>query len=66
MNVKDTTDKICMDAAHLFRKLDALDRERAAVYQRLRKQTMTYREAARAYGIGVDGLRRACTVRGIL
>lgn len=66
MNIQYETDKICADAALLFRKLDQLDKERAALMSKLRKETVRYRDTARAYGFGVDHLRRACKIRGVL
>lgn len=65
-NTKYESDKICADAAILFRKLDSLDRERLEVAHKLRQSMMQYRDVMKIYGFGMDNFRKAIEARGML
>ena len=65
-NTKYESDKICADAAIMFRKLDSLDRERLEVAHKLRQHMMQYRDVMKIYGFGMDNFRKAIEARGML
>ena len=66
VNIKYESDKICADAAILFRKLDSLDRERLEMAHRLRQSMMQYRDVMKIYGFGMANFRKAIEARGML
>jgi len=65
-NVKDKTDSICERAAELFRQRQHLERQIAALDHELKATRNAYRESSRVYGVTIDHLRQACSLRGML
>jgi hypothetical protein len=60
------TDKICMNAASIFRAMDALKQQQRELDAKLVQQIAAYRDAAKVYGWSRDHMRQACQARGLL
>lgn len=63
---KHETDKICMDAAGIFRAIDAIEAQRRELDQRLMAQVKAYSTAGKVWGWSRDHMRQACKARGFL
>ena len=63
---KADADKVCMDAASIFRALDALDQQRRELDAKLIEQVKSYSAVAKVWGWSRDHMRQACKARGFL
>lgn len=63
---KAETDKICMDAAGIFRAIDALEQQRRELDAKLVQQIKYYSAVAKVWGWSRDHMRQACKARGFL
>jgi hypothetical protein len=63
---KAQADKICMDAASIFRAMDALKQQQQELDAKLMQQIAAYRGVVRVYGWSRDHMRQACQARGLL
>jgi len=63
---KAQADKICMDAASIFRAMDALRQQQRELDAKLVQQIAAYRDVVKVYGWSRDHMRQACQARGLL
>jgi hypothetical protein len=60
------TDKICMNAASIFRAMDALKQQQRELDAKLVEQISAYRDTVKVYAWSRDHMRQACQARGLL
>ncbi len=63
---KAETDKICMDAASIFRAMDALKQQQRELDAKLVQHIAASPDTVKVYGLSRDHMRRACQARGLL
>lgn len=63
---KIETDALCMDAALLFRRREALKKQLAEVDGEIVNARNQYRDKIRVFGFTVHHFEQACRARGLL
>lgn len=63
---KHKEDAICMDAAAIFRALDAIDQQRRELDAKLMQHVKAYSLTSKVWGWSRDHMRQACKARGFL